>query len=57
MPGRLRVRRSRCPNPVWVLFGRGVEDHQAFLPDPAIPAMTQHVALSEPPVKIDPLAQ
>ncbi|MEX5235826.1 hypothetical protein [Kocuria arenosa] len=44
-------------NRVWVFFDWEIEDYQRFLSDPEIPAIAQKLALAEPPVKIDPIAQ
>ncbi|KUG61429.1 MULTISPECIES: antibiotic biosynthesis monooxygenase [Kocuria] len=45
------------PHRVWVLFDWELEDYQGFLADPEIPAIARELALREPPVKVDPLAQ
>ena len=44
-------------NRVWVFFDWEIEDYQRFLSDPEIPAIAQELALAEPPVKIEPIAQ
>ena len=45
------------PNRVWVFFDWSIEDYEEFLSDPDIPAIAQELALREPPVKVDPIAQ
>ncbi|MEX5297449.1 antibiotic biosynthesis monooxygenase [Kocuria sp. CPCC 205292] len=45
------------PHRVWVLFDWELKDYQGFLADPEIPAIARELALREPPVKVDPLAQ
>lgn len=45
------------PNRVWVFFEWKLDDYERFLSDPEIPAIAQQLALREPPVKIDPIAQ
>ena len=45
------------PNRVWVFFDWKIEDYERFLSDPEIPAIAQELALREPPVKADPVAQ
>ena len=45
------------PNRVWVFFDWSIEDYEEFLSDPEIPAIAQALALQEPPVKVDPVAQ
>ncbi|NIK61082.1 antibiotic biosynthesis monooxygenase [Kribbella shirazensis] len=45
------------PNRVWVFFDWKLEDYEKFLSDPEIPAIAQMLALREPPVKLDPIAQ
>lgn len=45
------------PSRVWVFFDWEIEDYQRFLSDPEIPAIARELALYEPPVTIDPLAQ
>jgi quinol monooxygenase YgiN len=45
------------PNRVWVFFDWSVEDYEGFLSDPEIPAIAQELALQEPPVKADLIAQ
>jgi quinol monooxygenase YgiN len=45
------------PDRVWIFFDWRIEDYQGFLSDPEIPAIARQLALAEPPVKIDPLAQ
>ncbi|GAB3019483.1 antibiotic biosynthesis monooxygenase [Bowmanella dokdonensis] len=42
---------------VWVFFDWADEDYEGFLADPEIPAIARKLALREPPVKIDPVAQ
>lgn len=42
---------------VWVFFDWEIEDYQRFLSDPEIPAIARELALREPPVKVDPIAQ
>jgi quinol monooxygenase YgiN len=42
---------------LWIFFDWGIEDYQGFLSYPEIPAIARQLALSEPPVKIDSLAQ
>jgi quinol monooxygenase YgiN len=45
------------PNRVWVIFDWRIEDYESFLSDPEIPAIALEVALREPPVSTDPVAQ
>ena len=45
------------PSRVWVFFDWKIEDYERFLSDPEIPAIAQELALWEPPVKADPVAQ
>jgi len=45
------------PHRVWVFFDWDIEDYERFLADPGIPAIAQELALREPPVKVDPVAQ
>ena len=45
------------PNRVWVFFDWKIEDYERFLADPEIPAIARELALREPPVKADPVAQ
>lgn len=45
------------PSRVWVFFDWKVEDYQGFLSDPEIPAIARQLALREPPVTVDPVAQ
>ncbi|MGV0644172.1 putative quinol monooxygenase [Mycolicibacterium sp. XJ879] len=42
---------------VWVYFDWAAEDYQRFLADPDIPAIAQQLALKEPPVHAEPVAQ
>ena len=44
-------------NRVWVFFDWEIEDYERFLSDPEIPAIARELALREPPVKADPVAQ
>jgi ectoine hydroxylase-related dioxygenase (phytanoyl-CoA dioxygenase family) len=45
------------PNRVWVFFDWQIEDYEKFLADPEIPAIARELALQEPPVKAEPVAQ
>lgn len=45
------------PNRVWIFFDWKIEDYERFLLDPQIPAIAQELALRQPPVKADPVAQ
>jgi hypothetical protein len=45
------------PNRVWVVFHWKIEDYEKFLSDPEIPAIARELALREPPVKVDPVAE
>jgi quinol monooxygenase YgiN len=45
------------PNRVWVVFDWQVEDYEKFLSDPEVPAIAQELALSAPPMTVDPVAQ
>jgi hypothetical protein len=45
------------PNRVWVFFDWKIEDYERFLSDTEIPAIARELALREPPVKADPVAQ
>jgi quinol monooxygenase YgiN len=44
-------------NRVWVVFDWRIEDYEKFLADPEVPAIAQKLALREPPVKVEPVAQ
>jgi quinol monooxygenase YgiN len=44
-------------NRVWVFFDWAIEDYERFLSDPEVPAIAQQLALREPPVKANPIAQ
>jgi quinol monooxygenase YgiN len=44
-------------NRVWVFFDWAIEDYEGFLSDPEVLAIAQELALREPPVKADPIAQ
>jgi quinol monooxygenase YgiN len=44
-------------NRVWVFFDWERADYERFLADPEIPAIAQELALREPPVKADPVAE
>ncbi len=45
------------PDRVWVFFDWKIEDYERFLADPEIPAIARELALQEPPVMVDPVAQ
>lgn len=45
------------PNRVWVFFDWTTEDYDRFLSDPEIPGIAQDLALSDAPVKVDPVAE
>lgn len=45
------------PDRVWVFFDWEIEDYEGFLSDPEIPAIARDLALREPLVKVDPIAQ
>ena len=45
------------PNRLWVVFHWKIGDSETFLPDPEIPAIARELALREPPVKVDPVAE
>ena len=45
------------PDRVWVFFDWKIEDYERFLADTEIPAIARELALREPPVKADPVAQ
>ncbi len=45
------------PSRVWVFFDWQIEDYERFLSDPDIPAIARELAVREPPVKADPVAQ
>ncbi len=45
------------PSRVWVFFDWEMEDYEKFLADPEIPAIARELALREPPMKADPVAQ
>jgi hypothetical protein len=45
------------PDRVWVFFDWQLDDYEGFLSDPEIPAIARELALREPPVKADPVAQ
>jgi hypothetical protein len=40
-----------------VFFDWKIEDYEKFLTDPEISAIAQELALREPPMKVDPIAQ
>lgn len=42
---------------VWAFFDWAQKDYEGFLADPEIPAIARKLALREPPVKIDLVAQ
>ncbi|WP_407351137.1 antibiotic biosynthesis monooxygenase [Luteimonas sp. R10] len=42
---------------VWVFFDWAQEDYEGFLADPEVPAIARKLALREPPVKVEPVAQ
>jgi hypothetical protein len=42
---------------VWVFFDWAQEDYEGFLADPEIPAIARKLALREPPVKVEAVAQ
>lgn len=42
---------------VWVFFDWAQADYEEFLADPAVPEIARKLALREPPVKIEPVAQ
>lgn len=42
---------------VWCFFDWEMEGYEKFLSDPEIPAIARGLALREPPVKVDPVAQ
>jgi quinol monooxygenase YgiN len=44
-------------NRVWVFFDWKIEDYDRFLTDPEIPAIARELALLEPPVKVEAVAQ
>ena len=44
-------------NRVWVFFDWKIEDYEMFLSDPEVPAIARELALREPPVNADPVAQ
>ena len=45
------------PSRVWVFFDWLIEDYEKFLADPEIPAIARELALQDPPVKAEPVAQ
>ena len=51
------VRDPDDPLRVWVFFDWAQEDYEGFLADPEIPAIARKLALREPPVKVEPIAQ
>jgi hypothetical protein len=40
-----------------VIFDWTQEDYEGFLADPEVPAIARKLALREPPVKVEPVAQ
>lgn len=42
---------------LWVFFDWAQEDYEQFLADPEIPEIARKLALRDPPVKVDPVAQ
>jgi quinol monooxygenase YgiN len=42
---------------VWAVFDWSAEDYHGFLADPEIPAIARELALREPPVTVDPVAE
>jgi hypothetical protein len=66
--GRDKRREHRCrgsrvfqdpddPSRVWAVFDWDIEDYEGFLSDPEVPAIARDLALREPPVTVDPVAQ
>lgn len=45
------------PDRVWVCFSWEDDDYEGFLADPEIPAIARELALREPPVRVDPVAE
>lgn len=45
------------PQRVWVFFDWEQEDYEGFLADPEVLPIAQKLALQEPPVKLEPVAQ
>jgi quinol monooxygenase YgiN len=45
------------PNRVWACFDWKDDDYEKFLSDPEVPAIARALALREPPVKADPVAE
>ena len=45
------------PDRVWVFFDWKIEDYEGFLADPEIPAIARELALQEPPLRAEPVAQ
>lgn len=42
---------------VWVFFDWAQEDYEGFLADPEVPAIARKLALRQPPVRVEPVAQ
>ncbi len=41
----------------WVFFDWTQEDYEGFLADPKVPAIARSLALREPPVQVEPVAE
>ena len=55
--GAYVVRDPEDPCRVWAFFDWAQEDYERFLADPEIPAIARKLALREPPVKVEAVAQ
>ena len=55
--GAYVVRDPDDPDRVWCFFDWEIEGYERFLSDPEIPEIARGLALLEPPVKADPVAQ
>jgi hypothetical protein len=42
---------------LWAFFDWSNENYQGFLSDPEVPAIARQLALREPPVEAEPVAQ
>lgn len=50
------VRDPEDADRVWVFFDWAQADYEGFLADPEIPAIARKLALREPPVTVEPVA-
>ena len=55
--GSYVIRDPEDGNRVWVFFDWAQEDYEGFLADPEVPAIAGKLALRQPPVTIEAVAQ